>query len=94
MQSAKNEKDKVQGVGVSADALKVAPSTTNYKIFPVANERVTESDPLIFMTKGIWGANREMTSSLGHDLAKQLGVDAVAVVYIVIRKEKMNVYKV
>jgi len=35
---------------------------------------------------GVIGTNRKMTSSLGHDLAKELGVDATVVCYIVVRK--------
>jgi len=70
--------------------LKVCPSGMGYRAFFVANEAEDESLPNNFLTAGVFGANRKMTSSLGNELATALGVDAVVVVYIATRKPKMN----
>ena len=55
----------------------------------MANERPDESWVSNF-DQGIFSANRKMTSSLGYDLAKGLGVDAVLVVYVCTRKLKQS----
>lgn len=100
-ESAKKEKSdvtirKAAGTTISSVAeasvstLKVSPSGKGYRAFFVANEKMTESQLENFKTAGIMGANRKMTSSLGYELAKGLGVDAVVVVYIVTRKLKMK----
>ncbi len=70
--------------------LKISPSNKGYRQFFVANEGEDESMISNFENMGIFGANRKMTSSLGYELAKGLGVDAVVVVYICTRKIKMN----
>jgi hypothetical protein len=100
-ESAKKEKTsatitKQAGTGLSTVAtanvstLKVTPSKKGYRAFFVENEAADESEPFIFKSKGIFGADRKMTSSLGYELCKELGVDAVVVCYVVTRKLKMN----
>jgi ankyrin repeat protein len=89
-QSAKQEKTEFSirgklGVEASLEALKISPSGKGYRTFMIANERADESDLEIF-NGGIFTANRKMTSSLGYELAKGLGVDAVVVVYVCTRK--------
>lgn len=69
--------------------LKVTPSGLGYRTFFVANEAEDESDPVNFQG-GIFSANRKLTSNLGFELCKELGVDAVLVTYIATRKPKMN----
>lgn len=69
--------------------LKVAPAGMGYRTFFVANETEDESQPANFQG-GIFTANRKLTSNLGYELCKGLGVDAVMVVYIATRKLKMN----
>ncbi len=71
----------------SASTLKVSPSGKGYRTFFVANERPDESE-LENFAGGVFSANRKLTTSLGYDLAKGLGVDAVVVVYICTRKVK------
>jgi ankyrin repeat protein len=69
--------------------LKVTPAGMGFREFFVANEAEDESYPDTFQG-GIFTANRKLTSNLGYDLCKALGVDAVVVVYIATRKLKMN----
>ena len=69
--------------------LKVTPAGMGYREFFVANEAEDESTPDAFQG-GIFTANRKLTSNLGNDLCRALGVDAVLVVYIATRKLKMN----
>ncbi|CAN5460133.1 hypothetical protein BH09BAC3_BH09BAC3_15600 [soil metagenome] len=71
----------------TASTLKVSPSGKGYRSFFVANEGEDES-MLSNFQGGIFSSNRKLTSSLGYDLAKGLGVDAVVVVYICTRKIK------
>jgi hypothetical protein len=71
----------------SVSTLKVSPSGKGYRSFFVANEGADES-ALSNFDQGVFSANRKLTSSLGFDLAKGLGVDAVVVVYICTRKIK------
>jgi hypothetical protein len=73
----------------SASTLKISPSDKGYRAFFIGNEAPDESAIENFQG-GIFSANRKMTSSLGHDLAKGLGVDAVVVVYICTRKVKQT----
>lgn len=100
-ETAKKEKTSVTktknaGTGLSTissstvSTLKICPSGKGYREFFVANEYPDESTPLVLTTGGVFGANRKMTSSLGYELCKELGVDAVVVVYVVSRKLKMN----
>lgn len=88
------EKSKANASGrytvASISTIKVCPTDKGYRPFFVANEKANESDPLNFANTGVFGANRKMTSSLGYDLCKELGLDAVVVCYVVTRKEKMN----
>jgi ankyrin repeat protein len=67
--------------------LKVAPYDEGYRNFFVANEAEDESIISNFQG-GVFTANRKLTSSLGNELCKELGVDAVLVVYIATRKPK------
>lgn len=67
--------------------LKVCPSGMGYRAFFVANEAEDESQINNFQG-GIFTANRKLTSNLGYELCKELGVDAVLVVYIATRKPK------
>jgi ankyrin repeat protein len=67
--------------------LKVAPYDEGYRNFFVANEAEDESIISNFQG-GVFTANRKLTSSLGNELCKELGVDAVMVVYIATRKPK------
>lgn len=69
--------------------LKVTPAGLGYRTFFVANEAEDESDPVNFQG-GVFTANRKLTSNLGFELCKELGVDAVLVTYIATRKPKMN----
>lgn len=78
-----------QIVSATITTLKVSPSGKGYREFFVANERADESDLALFQG-GIFSANRKLTSSLGYELCKGLGVDAVVVVYICTRKLKSN----
>lgn len=71
----------------TVDALKVAPFDEGYRNFFVANEAEDESIISNFQG-GVFTANRKLTSSLGNELCKELGVDAVMVVYIATRKPK------
>jgi hypothetical protein len=100
-ETAKAEKTSVTvsknaGTGLSTIAsstvstLKVCPKGKGYREFFVANESPNESEPLILSTGGMFSANRKMTSSLGYELCKGLGVDAVIVCYVVTRKLKKN----
>jgi hypothetical protein len=74
------------GTAVSLSTIKVCPYDEGYRPFFVINEPVGESVGQNFVNTGIGGANRKMTSSLGYELAKGLGVDAVVVCYIVTHK--------
>jgi hypothetical protein len=67
--------------------LKVAPYNEGYRSFFVANEAEDESNISNFQG-GVFTADRKLTSSLGNELCKELGVDAVMVVYIATRKPK------
>lgn len=67
--------------------LKVAPFDEGYRNFFVANEAEDESMISNFQG-GVFTANRKLTSNLGYELCKELGVDAVMVVYIATRKPK------
>ena len=71
----------------SANTLKVCPSGMGYREFFVANEQEDESAIANFQG-GVFTANRKLTSNLGYELCKGLGVDAVVVVYIATRKPK------
>jgi ankyrin repeat protein len=99
-ESAKKEKTSItkrRAAGTSlasvasatVSTLKISPSDKGYRPFFVANENEDESALLNFQG-GIFSANRKLTSSLGNELAKGLGVDAVVVVYICTRKLKAN----
>lgn len=93
-ESAKKEKTDFSirgklGTVATLDALKVSPSGKGYRAFMIANENADESQLEIF-NGGIFSANRKMTSSLGYELAKGLGVDAVVAVYICTRKLSPN----
>jgi len=89
-ESGKKEKTERTQIGayvqVKGGTLKICPNDGGYRPFFVANEPLNTSMLTNFVNMGIGGANRKMTSSLGCDLAKELGVDAVAVCYIVTRK--------
>ncbi len=74
------------GTSVSLSTIKVCPYDEGYRPFFVVNEGVGASAGQNFVNTGIGGANRKMTSSLGYELAKGLGVDAVVVCYIVTHK--------
>lgn len=71
----------------TAGTLKVCPSGQGYREFFVANETEDESSVSNFQG-GVFSANRKLTSNLGYELCKGLGVDAVVVVYIATRKPK------
>jgi ankyrin repeat protein len=71
----------------TAGTLKVCPSGMGYREFFVANENEDESAIANFQG-GVFTANRKLTSNLGYELCKGLGVDAVMVVYIATRKPK------
>jgi len=71
----------------TAGTLKVCPSGMGYREFFVANELEDESSIANFQG-GVFTANRKLTSNLGYELCKGLGVDAVVVVYIATRKPK------
>ena len=96
-ESAKKEKTSItkrraggyytQVVTATVENLKVAPTGKGYRNFFVANESDDESMISNFQG-GIFSANRKLTSSLGYELCKGLGVDAVVVVYICTRKIK------
>lgn len=94
-ESAKKEKTTINRASMAgfqiaeatASTLKVSPSGKGYRSFFVANEGEDES-MLSNFQGGIFTSNRKLTSSLGYDLAKGLGVDAVVVVYICTRKIK------
>jgi hypothetical protein len=97
-ESSKKEKTaftkrKAAGTSISSVAsatvstLKVCPTGKGFRPFFVANEQGDESMITNFQS-GIFSANRKLTSSLGNDLAKGLGVDAVVVVYICTRQPK------
>ncbi|MCW3122524.1 MAG: hypothetical protein JWQ38_2016, partial [Flavipsychrobacter sp.] len=73
----------------TASTLKVSPSGKGYRNFFIGNEAPDEC-ALENYNGGIFTANRKLTSSLGNDLAKGLGVDAVMVVYVCTRKVKQN----
>ncbi len=73
----------------SVSTLKVSPYGKGYREFFVANEGDDESMISNFQS-GIFSSNRKLTSSLGYELAKGLGVDAVVVVYICTRKPKQT----
>jgi hypothetical protein len=100
-ESAKKEKTdrtvrKAAGTTISSVAeatvstLKVCPAGKGFRAFFVTNEEMTESIGTHFLNTGVMGANRKMSSSLGYELCKGLGVDAVVIAYIVTRKPKMN----
>jgi hypothetical protein len=74
----------------TVSTLKISPKDKGYRAFFVANEALNNSMDMNFMNMGIFGANRMMSSSLGYELCKGLGVDAVVVCYIVVRKPKVN----
>ncbi|MCD6010529.1 MAG: hypothetical protein K0Q79_391 [Flavipsychrobacter sp.] len=99
-ESAKKEKTTITKRGAAgsgfneiatatASTLKVAPSGKGYRTFFIGNEAPDESQ-LENFNGGIFTANRKLTSSLGYDLCKGLGVDAVVVVYICTRKVKQT----
>ncbi len=71
----------------TVSTLKISPSDGGFRQFFIANEGDDESMLLNFQG-GVFSANRKLTSSLGYELAKGLGVDAVVVVYICTRKVK------
>ena len=71
----------------TAGTLKVCPTGMGYREFFVANEQEDESAISNFQG-GVFTANRKLTSNLGYELCKGLGVDAVMVVYIATRKPK------
>jgi ankyrin repeat protein len=71
----------------TAGTLKVCPSGAGYREFFVANEAEDESMIANFQG-GVFTANRKLTSNLGYELCKGLGVDAVVVTYIATRKPK------
>jgi ankyrin repeat protein len=71
----------------TAGTLKICPSGMGYREFFVANEGEDES-VLSNFQGGVFTANRKLTSNLGYELCKGLGVDAVMVVYIATRKPK------
>jgi ankyrin repeat protein len=71
----------------TAGTLKVCPSGMGFREFFVANEAEDESMISNFQG-GVFTANRKLTSNLGYELCKGLGVDAVLVVYIATRKPK------
>jgi ankyrin repeat protein len=71
----------------TASTLKICPSGKGFRPFFVANEQPDES-ALSNFQGGVFSANRKLTSSLGYELAKGLGVDAVVVVYICTRQPK------
>ncbi len=73
----------------SVSTLKVSPLGKGYREFFVSNEGDDESSIANFQG-GVLSANRKLTSSLGYELAKGLGVDAVVVVYICTRKLKQT----
>jgi ankyrin repeat protein len=73
----------------TASTLKITPSGKGYRNFFVGNEAPDES-ALENYNGGIFTANRKLTSNLGHDLVKGLGVDAVMVVYVCTRKVKQT----
>ncbi|HQQ97876.1 MAG TPA: ankyrin repeat domain-containing protein [Cyclobacteriaceae bacterium] len=73
----------------SVSTLKISPSDGGYRQFFIANEAEDESTLSNFQG-GVFSANRKLTSSLGYELCKGLGVDAVVAVYICTRKPKMN----
>ena len=73
----------------TVSTLKVSPYGKGYRQFFVANEGDDESQLSNFQS-GIFSSNRKLTSSLGNELAKGLGVDAVVVVYICTRKPKQT----
>ena len=89
-ESGKKEKTERTQIGynvsVSGNTLKICPEEGGYRPFFVVNEPLNESVGQNFVNTGIGGANRKMTSSLGYELCKALGVDAVVVCYIVTRK--------
>lgn len=89
-ESGKKEKTTARAVGMYVSAtisnIKVCPYDEGYRPFFVVNEPVGASTGQNFVNTGIGGANRKMTSSLGYELAKGLGVDAVVVCIIVTRK--------
>jgi hypothetical protein len=100
-ESARKEKTertirKAAGSSISSVAeatvstLKICPKDKGYRAFFVSNEEMTESVVTHYMNAGVMGANRTMSSSLGYELCKGLGVDAVVVCYIVTRKPKMG----
>ena len=74
----------------TVSTIKVCPTDKGYRAFFVSNEEMTASNSTHFLNTGVLGANRKMSSSLGYELCKGLGVDAVVVCYIVTRKPKMN----
>ncbi len=99
-ESAKKEKVKLTKRGAagtnvwdvaeaSVSTLKISPSGKGYRAFFIGNEAADES-ALENYQGGIFSANRKMTSSLGYDMVKGLGVDAVVVVYICTRKVKQT----
>jgi len=91
-ESGKKEKTERRVIGsyvsVKGNTLKICPYEEGYRPFFVVNEPVNSSMLANFVNMGIGGANRKMTSSLGYDLPKAIGVDAALVCYIVVRKPK------
>jgi hypothetical protein len=70
---------------------KMCPKAKGFRYFFVTNEPM--NNPVYggnFTNMGVFGSNRKMTSSLGHDLCKALNLDAVIVCYIVSYKEDIN----
>ena len=86
--------EKAVVVEASASTLKASPK--GYRAFFVANENLSKSAATNFMNAGIMGAIRKMSSSIGYELCKGLGVDAVVVCYIVSRKtdRKKEIYAI
>jgi hypothetical protein len=74
----------------TVSTLKVCPSNKGYRAFFIANEKVNDSEQLLFRFTGAFGANRKLTSNLGYELCKGLDVDAVLVTFITTRKMKMT----
>lgn len=74
----------------TVSTIKISPTGKGYRDFFVANEETTNSLSTHFLNTGVFGANRTLTSSLGYELCKGLGVDAVVICYIVTHKVKAN----
>lgn len=92
-ESAKREKTDAKmfgklGTMAEAGTTKACPAGRGYRVFFVANEEMDKSAAANFQG-GVFSANRKLTSSLGYELCRDLGVDAVMVVYIATRQPKL-----